>query len=46
MRCPKESAIDRTDNIEATFDPKTGIKVVFQNADSTCDNIAIPGDLR
>jgi hypothetical protein len=30
--------IDRTGNIEATFDPKTGIKIVFQNADSACDD--------
>jgi len=28
--------IDRTGNIEATYDPKTGIKIVFQNADSAC----------
>lgn len=30
--------IDRTDNIEATFDPRTGMKIVFQNADSACDD--------
>jgi hypothetical protein len=30
--------IDRTGNIEATYDPKTGIKIVFQNADSACDD--------
>lgn len=30
--------IDRTGNIEATFDPSTGIKIVFQNADSACDD--------
>jgi hypothetical protein len=35
---PKGWQIDRTGNIEATFDPKTGIKIVFQNADSACDN--------
>ena len=28
--------IDRTGNLEATYDPKTGIKIVFQNADSAC----------
>jgi hypothetical protein len=35
---PKGWVIDRTGNIEATFDPKTGIKIVFQNADSACDD--------
>jgi hypothetical protein len=35
---PKAWVIDRTGNIEATFDPKTGIKIVFQNADSACDD--------
>jgi hypothetical protein len=30
--------IDRTGSIEATFDPRTGIKIVFQNADSACDD--------
>src|SRR5256885_1482235 len=30
--------IDRTGNIESTFDPKSGIKIVFQNADSACDD--------
>jgi hypothetical protein len=30
--------IDRTGNIEATYDPKRGIKIVFQNADSACDD--------
>ena len=35
---PNEWVIDRTGNIEATFDPKTGIKIVFQNADSACDD--------
>lgn len=30
--------IDRTGNIEATYDPKTGIKIVFQNADSACED--------
>lgn len=30
--------IDRTGNIEATFDPKNGIKIVFQNADSACED--------
>lgn len=28
--------IDRTGNLEATYDPETGIKIVFQNADSAC----------
>ncbi len=35
---PKGWQIDRTGNIEATFDPKGGIKVVFQNADSACED--------
>lgn len=35
---PNAWVIDRTGNIEATFDPKTGIKIVFQNADSACDD--------
>jgi hypothetical protein len=30
--------IDRTGNIEATYNPKTGMKIVFQNADSACDD--------
>ncbi len=34
----KEWQIDRTGNIEATYDPKTGIKIVFQNADSACED--------
>jgi hypothetical protein len=35
---PKGWVIDRTGNIEATFDAETGIKIVFQNADSACDD--------
>ena len=34
--------IDRAGNIEATFDPRNGIKVVFQNADSACDDARDP----
>jgi hypothetical protein len=30
--------IDRTGNIEATYNPKTGMKIVFQNADSACED--------
>lgn len=30
--------IDRTGNIEATYNPATGIKIVFQNADSACED--------
>src|SRR5882672_2923910 len=30
--------IDRTGNIEATYDLKTGMKIVFQNADSACED--------
>jgi hypothetical protein len=30
--------IDRTGNIEATYDPSTGIKIVFQNADTACED--------
>jgi hypothetical protein len=30
--------IDRTGNIEATFNPETGMKIVFQNVDSACDD--------
>lgn len=39
---PKGWQIDRTGNIEATFDPKSGIKIVFQNADSACDDSRDP----
>jgi hypothetical protein len=35
---PKGWQIDRTGNIEATFDPVSGIKIVFQNADSACED--------
>jgi hypothetical protein len=35
---PKGWQIDRTGNVEATYDPKSGIKIVFQNADSACDD--------
>lgn len=30
--------IDRTGNIEATYNPKTGMKIVFQNVDSACED--------
>lgn len=30
--------IDRTGNIEATYNPAIGIKIVFQNADSACED--------
>ncbi len=30
---PQGWEIDRTDNIEATYNPKTGIKIIFQNVD-------------
>jgi hypothetical protein len=39
---PKGWQIDRTGNIEATYDPKSGIKIVFQNADSACDDLRDP----
>ena len=39
---PKGWHIDRTGNVEATYDPKTGIKIVFQNADSACDDSRDP----
>ncbi|MBR1326894.1 hypothetical protein [Bradyrhizobium ottawaense] len=35
---PKGWQIDRNGNIEATFDPETGIKIVFQNADTACED--------
>ena len=35
---PKGWEIDRTGNIESTYNPKTGMKIVFQNADSACEN--------
>jgi hypothetical protein len=35
---PKGWAIDRAGNLESTFDPVSGIKIVFQNADSACDD--------
>ncbi|HEY4140478.1 MAG TPA: hypothetical protein VGM57_03640 [Pseudolabrys sp.] len=34
--------IDRTGNIEATYDPVSGMKIVFQNADSACDDARDP----
>lgn len=30
--------IDRTGNVESTYNPTTGMKIVFQNADSACDD--------
>lgn len=39
---PKGWQIDRTDNIEATYNPATGMKIVFQNADSGCDDSRDP----
>jgi hypothetical protein len=33
--------IDRTGNIEATYNPQTGMKIVFQNADSACEDDVI-----
>lgn len=39
---PKGWQIDRAGNIEATFDPATGMKIVFQNADSACDDSRDP----
>lgn len=35
---PKGWQIDRTGNVEATYDPESGIKIVFQNADSACED--------
>jgi len=40
--CPKGWQIDRTDNIEATYDPQKGIKIIFQNADSACEESRDP----
>lgn len=34
--------IDRTGNIEATYNPKTKMKIVFQNADSACEDARDP----
>lgn len=34
--------IDRTGNIEATYNPTTGMKIVFQNVDSACDDSRDP----
>lgn len=34
--------IDRASNIESTYNPKTGMKIVFQNADSACDDVRAP----
>lgn len=34
--------IDRTGNIEATYNPKTGMKIVFQNSDTACDDSRDP----
>lgn len=36
LLCPKGWEIDRTDNIEATYNPQKGIKVIYQNSDSAC----------
>lgn len=35
---PKGWQIDRTGNVEATYDPVRGNKIVFQNADSACED--------
>ncbi|MEC5323303.1 MULTISPECIES: hypothetical protein [unclassified Aurantimonas] len=34
--------IDRAGNIEATYNPKTGMKIVFQNSDSACEDNRSP----
>ncbi len=38
--------IDRTGNIEATFDPKTGIKIVFLPERNQKDTIDIPDEVK
>jgi hypothetical protein len=42
----KGCEIDRTDNIEATYDPVRGIKFIFQNAESACDPFRGPKAVR
>jgi len=39
---PQGWEIDRTDNIEATYNPITNIKLVYQNADTAADPIQEP----
>jgi hypothetical protein len=34
---PKGWIKDSTEGIESVYDPKTGTKIIFQNADSACD---------
>lgn len=34
---PRGWVIDRTDNIEATLNPRNGIKIIYQNVDSACN---------
>ena len=34
--------IDRTDNIEATVNPASGMKLIYQNSDSACNPARIP----
>lgn len=39
---PRGWMIDRTDNIEATYDPRTGTKIIFQNVDLAADRWRMP----
>lgn len=34
--------LDREDNLESVYDPATGIKIVFQNADNACNDAKGP----
>jgi len=43
---PKGWLILRTGNIEATYDPVNGVKIVFQNADSAADPLQFPQAVR
>jgi hypothetical protein len=38
LRDALRTKVDRTGNIEATYNPQTGMKIVFQNADSACED--------
>lgn len=38
--------LDRKDNLESVYDPATGIKIVFQNSDSACNDIKGPRSIQ
>ena len=36
--CPKGWVVDRKDNVESTFNPSLGVKIIYQNADSAANS--------